>query len=499
MVYENASFQRLIEAGQPSGEVVGVNRFLVTVKGLEGVPLGALVLFENGHQGMVREVRTDSVLILDLNGEDIVLGTLVALESNEITVGAGEGLIGRVVSALGQPLDGKGPIKVSASHPLFGRAPGVIERAVLNEALPSGVTVVDMLFPIVLGQRIAILGDAKSGKSSFATALTINQLNTGRVVIYVLIAKRKVDVDTLLGKLEASGAIKHSIVVIANIFDSLAQSFLAPYTACAIGEYLWQNGRDVILIYDDLSSHAKVHREISLLARVNPGRDSYPGDTFYIHSSLLERAGKLAKNGKTLSALPVVVTPNDDITGYLPTSIMSITDGQIIFDLKSFREGVRPAVNTGLSVSRVGGRAQSAMVKKIAQDIFKRLTDYRQAAEFSHFGSELAIKSQADLELGKRIYDAFRQGADDTFSLKEQQVIMDAVLRTEGRIRISVESLKKQAKQMAASLGTDQDLEAATQKLLADNTIQAAPAPALAPTKPATPAGPPDPKSKGEK
>ncbi len=473
-MFENADFQALVDGGQATAEVVAVNRFLIQAQGLRGAGVGGLVLFENGDQGLVREVSEDGAVILNLNREDTTLGTLLVLQSQQLTIGVGEGLLGRVVSALGQPRDGKGPVKVTKQQPVFAVAPGVIERSLLNQQLPSGVAIVDLLFPIVLGQRIGIMGDARSGKSSFLTALTLNQIGADRIVIYVLISKRPVDVQTLVAKLTDSGAINHTIVVAASVFDSVAQSYLAPYVACAMAEYLWQNGRDVVVIYDDLTSHAKIYREISLLSRTNPGRESYPGDMFFAHSSLLERAGKLASNGKTLTAIPVVLTPNDDITAYMPTSIMSITDGQIIFDLSSFRQGIRPAVNAGLSVSRVGGRAQTQSLKKLSGNLFKRLATYRQAAEFSHFGSELALESQADFELGKAIYEAFKQGPDERYGLIEQELIMNAVLLTAGKTKINITSLKEQARELAKTIKSDQDLTPLVTQLVSDNTIQVA-------------------------
>lgn len=473
-VFDNASFQRLVEEDRPTGEVIAVDRFLVTVKGLESVTAGALVLFENGHQGMVREVRADGVLILNLSAEDVPIGTLVALEDDIMQIGVGEAMIGRVVSAMGKPVDGKGPIRLTASRPVFNPAPGVIERAQVKDPLPTGVAMVDFLFPVVLGQRIAVLGDSKSGKSTFLSQLTVNQLGTNRLVIYCLISKRKVDIDTLLTTLQDSGAINHTIVVVASIFDALPQSYLAPYTACAMAEYFWQQlGRDAIIIYDDLTSHAKVYREISLMSRGNPGRDSYPGDMFYAHSSLLERAGKIASNGATLSSLPVVLTPSDDITAYLSTSIMSITDGQIVFDLETFRQGIRPAVNVGLSVSRVGGRGLNDNQKKIMDTLFKKMASYRQAAEFSRFGSELALDAQADLELGKRIYEAFKQPPHEIYSIMEQEMFLSTVLKTEGKIKINVDSMKRQAKELAKAAQNETDLAVGIDKLLTDNTIQA--------------------------
>jgi F-type H+-transporting ATPase subunit alpha len=288
-----------------------------------------------------------------------------------------------------------------------------------------------------------------------------------------MIAKRQVDVDRLVGGLNETGAIKNCIVVVASSFDSLAQSYLAPYVACAMAEYLWHHDRDVIVIYDDLSNHAKVYREMSLLAEVSPGRDSYPGDMFYSHSSLLERAGKMSSNGKTLTALPVVLTPNDDVTAYLPTNVMSITDGQIIFDLLSFRKGIRPAVNVGLSVSRVGGRVQNAGWKDLSGRLFRKLADYRQAAEFAQFGSELAVQSQADLALGQLIYEVYKQTPQELFDLNTQYLMLAVVMASEGRSSLNVTMLKQMAGQEAAAIKSDADLAGAVEKLLAATTIQA--------------------------
>jgi F-type H+/Na+-transporting ATPase subunit alpha len=505
-MFDNAQFQQLVDNGQPTGEVIAVDRFIVTVKGLETTSPGALILFDNGDKGMVREVRSDSVTVLNLNSEDVPLGSLVVQQSDQLKIGVGQGLVGRVISALGDPLDSKGPISLNAEQAVFAKAPGVLERSLLNEQLPTGTAIVDLLFPVVLGQRIAVLGDAKSGKSTFLTSLTLNQLGTGRIVIYVLISKRQVDVETLIGRLESSGAIQHTIVVIASVFDSLAQSYLAPYTACAMGEFFWQNGQDVIVIYDDLSSHAKIYRELSLLAGGNPGRDSYPGDMFYAHSSLLERAGKLAASGKTFSALPVVLTPNDDITSYLSTSIMSITDGQIIFDMETYRKGIRPAVNVGLSVSRVGGRVQNQRQKELSGGLFKKLADYRQAAEFSHFGSEMAAESQADLELGKKIYEAFKQPPEDIYTITEQELILGTVLKSQGKIKLNVDSMKRQAREVAKSLQDDNLIPPTIDRLLSENSIQTTPAapPAASPPSSAQPpasgpanASPPSPAATG--
>jgi len=465
-VYDNSLFQKLIDSGQPMGEIVAVDRFLVTVKGLDGAAANALVLFENGQHGMVREVGEQQVLILNLEAENSQLGSLVVLENNVLTTGVGESLIGRIINPLGQPLDDKGAVRFEANWPVFNKAPGIMERSLLKDQLPSGVTVVDMMFPVVLGQRIAVLGDTKSGKTSFLTQLGVNQVGTDRIVVYVLIGKRRIEIDALVNRLNETGAIQSSIVVVANIFDSLAQSYLAPYVGCSIAEYLWYHGRDVVIIYDDLSSHAKVYREVSLLEQVNPGRDSYPGDMFFAHSSLLERAGKLASNGRTLTALPTVVTPGDDITAYLPTSIMSITDGQLIFDLATFRQNIKPAINTGLSVSRVGGRAQNARQKKLSGALFKSLAAYRQAAEFSHFGSDMAPETQQALQLGQQLNEAFRQTPGELFSLTQQELVLETVLAAAGQRKLNVGLLKMKVREMGQDIESDEQIDTTVKQLL---------------------------------
>ncbi len=472
-MFDDSLFQQLVDGGSPTGEVVATDRFLVHVKGLDGVGVNAMVLFESGQRGVVREVGDEQVLVLNLESESTPLGSLAVLQDHALATGVGEGLLGRVVNPLLHPLDGKGPVHLAGTWPLYYQAPGMMERKLLSDQLASGVSIVDMLFPVVLGQRIAILGDTKSGKSSFLEQLGVNQTGTDRVVVYVLIGKRRVEIDQLIRTLNETGAINNSIVVVANIFDSLAQSYIAPYVGCAIAEYLWYNGRDVVIMYDDLSSHAKVYREVSLLSGGNPGRDSYPGDMFFAHSSLLERAGRLASNGKTLTALPVVITPGDDITAFLPTSIMSITDGQIIFDLASFRQNIRPAVNAGLSVSRVGGRAQNQRQKKLSGTLFKKLADYRQAAEFAHFGSELAPETQASLLLGEMLLEAFRQSPADRFTLVEQQLILETVVASGGQRKLNVGLLKLKAREMAPGATNDITADQTVEQLLQLSTVSA--------------------------
>lgn len=488
-MFDNQTFQKLVEADNLTGEVVAVNSFIVEVKGLEGVCLGAKVLFEDGQAGIVREAYGDRVILFNIDSEKIALGTLAVVENDMLNVPVGKSLIGRVVTPMGKPLDGKGAIRATATSGIFNPAPGIMARSVLNEQLESGVTAVDSFFPIVLGQRIAILGDSKSGKSTFLSQLSANQKGTNRIVVFVLIGKRKADIEMLLSGLRASGAMDHTIVVLADIFDSLPQSYLAPYAACAMAEHLWHEGEDVIIIYDDLTSHAEAYRQLSLLQEVDPGRDSYPGDMFYAHSSLLERAGKLLDGGKTLTSLPVVLTPSDDITAYLPTNIMSITDGQIVFDLGVFRQGIRPAVNAGLSVSRVGGQAQTVRQKKLSTTLFKTLARYHQAEELSHFSSQLSKETSADLLIGKYIYQVLQQPPQELHNLVEQQLMLETVLLSGSETKIDVDGLKESAKKYGSQVENDKDFDLLEADLFKKHSIQTT-TEQVNPKQAETPAGP---------
>jgi F-type H+-transporting ATPase subunit alpha len=470
-VFDNQIFQKLVEADNLTGEVVAVNSFLIEVRGLLGIRLGAKVLFEDGQRGLVREAYGDKVILFNLDSERMAIGTLVVEQEQLLTIPVGTQLIGRVVDPMGTPLDGKGPLKTTETSGIFNAAPGIMDRSALDTYLPTGVTAIDMFFPVVLGQRIAFLGDSKSGKSTVLSQLSANQEGTDRVVVYVLVGKRKVDIENLLSGLRNSGAMEHTIVVLADIFDSLTQSYLAPYAGCAMAEHLWYGGQDTIIIYDDLSSHAEAYRQLSLLQEVDPGRDSYPGDMFYAHSSLLERAGKLLSNGKTLTSLPIVLTPNDDITAYLSTSIMSITDGQIILDLSVFRSGIRPAVNAGLSVSRVGGNAQTVRQKRLSSTLFKTLARYKQAEEFSHFGSSLSKDAQTDLTLGQQIYAVLQQSATERHNLTEQQIMLETVLLGAGNASLDVAKMKDGARQASEKVKKEEDLDQIEKDLLAEFSV----------------------------
>jgi F-type H+-transporting ATPase subunit alpha len=457
---QDKMFDDLVKKGNPVGEIIGIDSFLVKVRGLQPCNIHALIRFEDGSKGYVHHVYEDFVVVMKLGTTVLRIGMVAVLQHSELLTKVGKNFIGRVVDIFGQPIDGKGPIEPDAVWEVFHNAPMLYERKLLDTQLETGITVLDINYSLVRGQRMAVLGDGKVGKTAMTTQIAINQKNTDITVIYVLIAKRQRDVAQLVGRLEKNGALQKAIIIVTNMFESLVTTYLAPYIGAAHGEYFWQElAMDTLIIYDDLTSHAQAYREISLIAGVSPGRDSYPGDMFYTHSSLVERAGRLDRNGATQTILPIIYAPSGDITAYLPTNVMSMTDGQWILDMGIFKDTMRPAVSTGLSVTRVGGVGQNKRQKTLAAILNKTLAGYRTAEEYAHFGTELSDEAQKDYDTGKALFKLMNQDIGEGYSLMDQQFLLDIVLNAKAEEITDIASLKANVKEFSAKVVEDKDLK----------------------------------------
>ncbi|MGH9457529.1 MAG: F0F1 ATP synthase subunit alpha, partial [Thermoanaerobaculia bacterium] len=395
------------------GTVISVGDGIARVYGLSRVMAGELVEFPDNLYGLALNLEEDNVgCVLMGETRGVKEGDEVRRTGKIISVPVGPALVGRVVSALGQPLDGKGPIQAAEMYPVERIAPGVIDRSPVKEPLQTGLKAIDAMIPIGRGQRELIIGDRQTGKTAILIDTIINQKGKGVVCVYVAIGQKKSTVAQVVRTLEEYGAMEHTIVVSASASEPAPLQYLAPYGGCAMGEYFLYNGQHALVIYDDLSKHAQAYREISLLLRRPPGREAFPGDVFYLHSRLLERAAKLnEKNGGgSLTALPVIETQAGDVSAYIPTNVISITDGQIFLETDLFHSGVRPAVNVGISVSRVGGSAQIRSMRSIAGTLRIDLAQYRELAAFAQFGSDLDKTTQAQLNRGQRLVEILKQG-----------------------------------------------------------------------------------------
>ncbi len=452
-------FQKLVTAGHPVGEIIGIDSFMVSVKGLHPTNVHATVRFDDDTRGYVHQVLDDHVVVMKLDPSPLHIGMVCVIEARDIMVPVGKNFIGRVVNVFGEPLDGKGEIVADQEWDVFHNAPALFERELLDTPVETGVTILDLEYSLARGQRMAMLGDSKVGKTALAAQVAINQKNTDITVIYVLIAKRQHDVAELVSNLEKNDALKKAIVVVSNSFQSLILTYLAPYVGAAHGEYFWhQCNMDTLVIYDDLTAHAQAYREISLIAGVSPGRDSYPGDMFYAHSSLLERGGKTESNHASQTLIPIVYAPGGDITAYLPTNVMSITDGQWILDSQIFKDTMRPAVSTALSVTRVGGVGQNKRQKGFADKLNLTLAGYRTAEEYAHFGTELSPQAQADYDKGKVLFELMNQSIGEIYSFAEQQFLMDIILESSPEEIINVAGLKTKVHEHASKLQEDKDM-----------------------------------------
>lgn len=417
------------------GEVITVGDGIARVYGIENVKAGEMVEFSSGVKGLALNLETDSVGIVIMDSDSLIKqGDIVKRTGTILQVPTGKALLGRVVGAIGNPIDGKGKIVTETHRVIEAKAPGIITRKSVHEPVQTGIKAIDALIPIGRGQRELIIGDRQTGKTAIAIDTILNQKqahldkDTKNQIycIYVVIGQKRSSVAQIVRKLEESGAMSYTTVVAATASDPASLQFLAPYTGCSIGEYFRDNGMHALIIYDDLSKHAVSYRQISLLLRRPPGREAYPGDVFYLHSRLLERAAKLSDEfgGGSLTALPIIETQAGDVSAYIPTNVISITDGQIFLENELFYKGIRPAVNVGLSVSRVGSAAQIKAMKQVAGSIKLELAQFREMAAFAQFGSDLDLATQNLIQRGTKLTEILKQPQYSPLTVEEQVVVL---------------------------------------------------------------------------
>ena len=412
-----------------TGKIISYADGIAQVYGLKNVMAGEMVEFENGEKGMAANLEESSVGIVVLGkGTGLREGTSCKRLGELLEVPVGEALVGRVVNALGEPIDGKGAINSTETRYVEEKAPGIMARKSVHEPLQTGIKAIDALVPIGRGQRELIIGDRQTGKTTVAIDTILNQKGENVICIYVAIGQKSSSVASVVRTLEDAGAMDYTIVVNASAADSATLQFLAPYTGVTIGEFFRDNGKHALIIYDDLSKHAVAYREMSLILRRPPGREAYPGDVFYLHSRLLERAAKMSdeKGAGSMTALPIIETQAGDVAAYIPTNVISITDGQIFLETNLFNSGIRPAINVGLSVSRVGGAAQIKATKQVAGTLKLSLAQYRELEAFAQFASDLDEATRRELELGQRMVEVLKQGVNKPLVIETQVVIIYA-------------------------------------------------------------------------
>ena len=445
-----ANFEKKLDVSE-TGTVVAVGDGVAKVYGLEKAMAGELVDFGSGVSGMVLNLEEESVGIAILGDDTLIKEGATVKRTNKIVqVPVGEELLGRVVNALGQPIDGKGELKSKNFRKVEIKAPGIVDRQSVKEPLQTGIKAIDAMIPIGRGQRELIIGDRQTGKTAVAIDTIINQKGRGVFCIYVAIGQKQSTVAQVVDKLRQNGALDHTIVVAATASEQAPLQFLSAYTGVTMGEYFRDSGKHALIIYDDLTKQAQAYRQLSLLLRRPPGREAYPGDVFYLHSRLLERAAKLSDKlgGGSLTALPIIETQAGDVSAYIPTNVISITDGQIFLETDLFYSGVRPAVNVGLSVSRVGGSAQIKAMRQVAGTLRLELAQYREKAAFAQFGSDLDPATQRQLARGKRLTEILKQGQYVPMSVERQIVIVYA--GTHGHLdKHPVEKLGEYEKQLS--------------------------------------------------
>ena len=467
--YENSIQQN------ETGTILNVGDGIARASGLINCMAGELLEFEDGSFGMAQNLEENSVsIVLFGSDEKIGEGQTVKRTGKVVSVPVGEAMIGRVVNALGQPIDGAGPIVTEEFRAIESNAPGICERQSVFEPLQTGIKAIDSMIPIGRGQRELIIGDRQTGKTTIATDTIINQKGKGVICIYVAIGQKRSTVTNLVENLQKNGAMDYTIVVAATASEASPLQYIAPYSGCAMGEYFMNKGKHVLVIYDDLSKHAVAYRALSLLIRRPPGREAYPGDVFYLHSRLLERAAKLdeAHGGGSLTALPIIETQAGDVSAYIPTNVISITDGQIFLETELFHSGVMPAVNPGISVSRVGGNAQIKAMKKVAGTLKLIYSQYRELQSFAQFGSDLDADTKARLDQGARIVEVLKQNQNSPVAVEKQIAIIYAVTKNI-LSKVAVEDIKEYEAGLYGFLDGDSEGAAAMQAIRETGKLEA--------------------------